>query len=63
MALGKAMLASTTWGGKKVDLAINTAITTGIPTVGAVVAAFYNDQFHKALDVVRHWLEIVAQKL
>jgi hypothetical protein len=61
-ALGKAALASIKWAGKKVDLAINTAITTGIPAVGVIVTAAHNDQIHKAIDAVRVWLEIVAQK-
>jgi hypothetical protein len=61
-ALGKATLESIKWAGKKVDLAINTAITTGIPAIGVIVGATYNDQIHKAIDAVRVWLEIVAQK-
>ncbi|WP_166301785.1 hypothetical protein [Bradyrhizobium sp. 2S1] len=60
-ALGKAALASIKWGGKKIDLAIDTSIKAGIPAVGAVVAATYNDQIHKAIDVVISWLKIVAQ--
>lgn len=60
-ALGKAALASIKWGGKKIDLAIDTSIKAGIPSVGAVVAATYNDQIHKAIDVVISWLKIVAQ--
>jgi hypothetical protein len=58
IAIGKAALASIKWAGKKVDLAINTTILTGIPAIGVT----YNDQIHKAIDVVRTWLEIVAQK-
>ena len=61
-ALGKAALGSIKWAGKKVDLAINTAITTGIPAIGVIVGATYNDRIHKAIDAVRVWLEIVAQK-
>lgn len=61
-AIGKAALASIKWAGKKVDLAINTTITTGIPAIGVIVGATYNDQIHKAIDAVRVWLEIVAQK-
>lgn len=61
-ALGKASFESIKWAGKKVDLAINTAITTGIPAIGVIVGATYNDQIHKAIDAVRVWLEIVAQK-
>jgi hypothetical protein len=33
-AIGKAALASIKWAGKKADLAIDTAITKGIPTIG-----------------------------
>lgn len=62
-AIGKAALASIKWAGKKVDLAIDTAITKGIPTIGPIVAASYNDDIHKVIDAVRTWLEIVAQKL
>jgi hypothetical protein len=61
-ALGKAAFASIKWVGGKIDLAINTAITTGIPAAGVVIGATYNDQIHKALDAVKIWLEIVAQK-
>lgn len=61
--LGNAALASVKWGGKKIDLAVDTAIKTGLPAVGAVVAATYNDQIHKAIDAVIAWLSIVAQKL
>ncbi|WGS22486.1 MULTISPECIES: hypothetical protein [unclassified Bradyrhizobium] len=60
-ALAKTALASIKWGGKKIDLAIDISIKTGIPAVGAVVAATYNDQIHKAIDVVISWLKIVAQ--
>jgi hypothetical protein len=62
IAIGKAALASIKWAGKKVDLAINTTILTGIPAIGAIVGVTYNDQIHKVIDVVRTWLEIVAQK-
>jgi hypothetical protein len=61
-ALGKAALASIKWAGKKVDLAINTAITAGIPAIGVIVGATYNDQIHKVIDAAKAWLEIVAQK-
>jgi hypothetical protein len=61
-ALGNAALAAAKWTGKKIDLAIDTTIKAGIPAIGVVVAATYNDQIHKAIDVVRTWLEIVAQK-
>jgi hypothetical protein len=62
IAIGKAALASIKWAGKKVDLAIDTTIKKGIPAVGVIVVATYPDQIHKAIDVVRTWLEIVAQK-
>lgn len=61
-ALGKAALTSIKWAGKKVDLAIDTTITKGIPAIGVIVGATYSDQIHKAIDAVRVWLEIVAQK-
>lgn len=63
IAIGKAALTSIKWAGKKIDLAVDTAITKGIPTIGPVVAATYNDNIHKVIDTVRTWLEIVAQKL
>jgi hypothetical protein len=62
-AIGIAALASIKWAGKKVDLAIDTAITKGIPMIGPIVAASYNDDIHKVIDAVRTWLEIVAHKL
>jgi hypothetical protein len=62
-AIGKAGLASIKWVGKKIDLAIDTTITKGIPTIGPVIAATYNDQIHKVIDAVRAWLELVAQKM
>lgn len=62
-ALGKAALASIKWAGKKVDLAIATTITKGIPAIGVIVGATYDDRIHKVIDAVRAWLELVAQKL
>jgi hypothetical protein len=63
VALGRAALASIKWTGRKIDLAIDTAIKSTIPTVALVIGATYNDEIHKAIDVVRTWLEIVAHKL
>jgi hypothetical protein len=61
-ALGIGALASIKWVGRKIDLVIDTTIKTGIPAIGVVVGATYPDQIHKAIDAVRVWLEIVAQK-
>jgi hypothetical protein len=63
IALEKAALASIKWTGRKIDLAIDTTITAGIPAIGLIVGATYSDQIHKAIDVVRTWLEVVAHKL
>jgi hypothetical protein len=62
-ALAKAGLASIRWLGEKVDLAVDTAITKGIPTIGPIVVATYNEDVHKVIEAVRNWLEIVAHKL
>jgi hypothetical protein len=62
-AIGKAALASIKWAGRKIDLAVDTAITKGIPTIGPVFVATYNEEIHKVIEAVRIWLEIVAHRL
>jgi hypothetical protein len=62
-ALAKAGLASIKWVGKKIDLAVDTTITKGLPIIGPIVVATYNEDVHKVIEAVRHWLEIVAHKL
>jgi hypothetical protein len=63
MALAKAGLVSIKWVGRKIDLAVDTTITKGLPIVGPIVVASYNEDVHKVIEAVRNWLEIVAHKL
>jgi hypothetical protein len=62
-ALRNAAIASVKWTGRKIDVAIDTAIKTGIPAAGIAIGAQHSERLHKALDAVMTWLEIVASKL
>jgi hypothetical protein len=61
--LRNAAIASVKWAGRKIDLAFDTAIKTGIPAAGIAVGAQHSAQLHKALDAVMTWLEIAASRL
>lgn len=62
-ALAGTGLASIKWVGSKIDLAVDTTLTKGLPITGPIVVATYNEDVHKVIEAVRHWLEIVAHKL
>ncbi|EFI53562.1 hypothetical protein [Afipia sp. 1NLS2] len=62
-ALSHAAIVSIKWVAKKIDLTIDTTIKAGVPVVGTIVAATYNDEIHKAIDAAITWLSIVARKL
>jgi hypothetical protein len=63
MALATAGLESIKWVGRKIDLAVDTTITKGLPIMWPIVLASYNEDVHKVVEAVRHWLETVAHKL
>ena len=62
-SLYSAARASAQWTGRKIDLAVDTAIKTIIPAITVTVGASYNTPLHKVLDGIVSWLNIVAHKL
>lgn len=61
--LRDAVIASARYAARKVDKAIDTAITVGTSSAVVAVAAHYSDPLHAALNAVIKWLEIAAQHL
>jgi hypothetical protein len=57
--LRDALIASTRWGLKKIDKALDAAAAAA-GGGGVVWLATHNDQLHKAFDAIVHWLDVVT---
>jgi hypothetical protein len=61
--LREAAIASIKWVGRKLDKAVDAAITAAVPTAVVAVGAAYSEQLRKALDAIISWLDIVARTI
>jgi hypothetical protein len=61
--LRDAVIASMTWIGKKLDKAVDAAMTTTGAGVAVAIGTQYNEPLRKALSAIIDWLKIVATQV
>ena len=60
-ALRQALIASGKWVGRKLDKAVDAAMTAAGGTAAIAIGAQYSESLRKAFDAIIAWLEIAAR--